>query len=473
MVTQAPKKMAVFAALAFSLSCIGLIIFVWTQFGGSIPLAPQGYRLKALFTETGLLVPNADVRISGVNVGKVVDVQPKGVDSLVTMNIDSTYAPMPVDTRAILREKTLLGEAYVALSTGSGSGPKFKDGGTIPNTHVEKTQQLDQVLDSFNPQTQHNLQALLNGTGAALAGQGQNLNDAVGNYDPLVTDAAAIVGVLNAQQSNLRSLIANGATIFNTLGDRSSDLRTLVTSGDQVLSATAQRNVALTDTVNGLPPFLEQLRTTLRGLNTTLGLAKPSLVALRPVAPLLTPALREVSAVTKPGLSLIHAAPGLLKSARVALPAIADFGKAFKPSVDALLPAAENIVPIIDYMYQDRGNLVAAMSNLAATLQGTAPAATPSGYAHYIRAVLSIGNESIFGQSVRTPTNRSNAYYAPGELNDTPTGLKSASCANTKNSAQVPIPLLGNVPCVVQAPFAWGNGIGTAYYPRLTATPAK
>ncbi len=133
MVTQAPKRSAVFAAIAFTLSCIGLMIFVWTQFGGTIPFAPQGYRLSALFKETGLLVPNADVRISGVNVGKVAAVQERGVNSLVTMDIDHQYAPMPVDTRAILRQKTLLGEAYVELSTGNGAGPKFADGGHDPD----------------------------------------------------------------------------------------------------------------------------------------------------------------------------------------------------------------------------------------------------------------------------------------------------------------------------------------------------
>ena len=82
----------------------------------------------------------------------------------MTMDIQHQYAPIPADTRAILRQKTLLGEAYVALSTGTGSGPKFPDGGTIPPTQVEPTQQLDQVLGSFDKPTQQNLQALLNGT---------------------------------------------------------------------------------------------------------------------------------------------------------------------------------------------------------------------------------------------------------------------------------------------------------------------
>ena len=131
MVTQAPKRTAVLAAVAFALSCIGLMIFVWTQFRGSVPFQPQGYRVGALFRETGLLVPNADVRIAGVNVGKVENVQPRGVNSYVTMDIQPQYAPIPVDTRAILRQKTLLGEASVELSPGTGFGPKFHEGGTI------------------------------------------------------------------------------------------------------------------------------------------------------------------------------------------------------------------------------------------------------------------------------------------------------------------------------------------------------
>src|SRR5947209_17961723 len=130
MVTEAPERRSVLIATAFVLSCIGLMIFVWTQFAGTIPFAPAGYRIHAVFPETGQLVPGADVRISGVNVGKVTNVQPQGVNSLVTLDLHRQFAPIPASTRAILRLKTLLGEAYVGLSTGNGSGPKLPAGGT-------------------------------------------------------------------------------------------------------------------------------------------------------------------------------------------------------------------------------------------------------------------------------------------------------------------------------------------------------
>jgi virulence factor Mce-like protein len=473
MVTQAPKRSAVFAALAFTLSCIGLMIFVWTQFGGTIPFGPQGYRIHALFKETGLLVPNADVRISGVNVGKVASVQARGVNSYVTMDISHQYAPIPVDTRAILRQKTLLGEAYVELSTGTGSGRKLSDGGTIPASHVEDTQQLDQVLGSFDKPTQHNLQALLNGSYLSLAGRGQDLNDAIGNLDPTFTELQALAGVLNQQQASVRGVIRNSATVLGTLGSRSSDLQTLITAGEQVFSTTASRNAQLTATVNALPPFLRALQTTMGTLNTTLGIAKPSLDALRPVAPLLTPALTELVALSGPAVKLLHEAPSLLHAADLALPSITRFSRAFKPALDELLPAAREIAPVISFIGLYNRELVAGMANLAADLQATASANTPTGTANYIRAIIGLGPDSIYGQTIREPSNRSNTYFAPGELTNIGNGgLLSATCENTHNPAQVPLQLLfSNVPCRVQPGFNWGHGITPAYYPHLTRAP--
>jgi virulence factor Mce-like protein len=470
MVTQAPKRSAVAVAVAFVLSCLGLMIFVWTQFGGTILFGPQGYRVHALFTETGLLVPNADVRISGVDIGKVTAVQARGLNSYVTMDIHHEYAPIPSDTRAVLRQKTLLGEAYIELSPGTGSGPKLPDGGTIPASHVGKAQALDQVLGSFDRPTQQDLQAFLSGSGIALAGRGQDLSNAIGSFDAMATELAALVGVLGAQQGDLQSVINNGATVLDTLGSRGADLQSLVRAGDSVLAATAARNTQLTATVNALPPVLAQLRTTLGNVNTTLGLARPTLADLRPVAPLLTPALQELIALSGPATSLLRQAPTLLDDAEAALPSITRFSRAFKPAVDVLLPAAQQLAPVISFIALYRRELVAAMANLAADLEASAPAATPSGRASYLRAISSLGRESLYGQSVREPTDRNNTYFAPGELANLAKGLFAANCNNVSNASQVPLPY-DNVPCKVQPPFHWGNGVATAYFPRLRTRP--
>ncbi len=470
MVTQAPKRSSVLAAVAFVLSCIGLTIFVWTQFEGTIPFAPAGYRIQALFPETGQLVSGADVRIAGVDVGKVTGVSPKGTDSLVTMNIDKQFAPIPADTHAILRLKTLLGEAYVALSSGTGSGPKLPDGGTIPPRQIEPTQSLDQVLNSFDPSTQRALQQFLNGTYTALSGRGQDLNNVIGNLDPTVSELSAVVGVLNDQQANIQRLVNNLGTVFTTLGDHSSDVQSLVTAGNQVFSATAARDAQLEATVNGLPPFMAQLRTTLKTLNVTLGIARPTLDVVRGVAPLLRPAFSELITLSGPALSLLHQAPTLIKITNQALPYIAEFTVSFNSSLQPILQAAQQVVPIINYIQLYPDDIRAAFANLPALLGASAPAT--NGISHYIRVALTLNNESLFGQQQRPSTNRHNPYISPGELNNiTNGGLESSDCNNTANNGLESLLSAGNVPCRVQPAFPWPSNAASnspSYFPHLT-----
>jgi virulence factor Mce-like protein len=472
MVTQAPKRSAVLAAVLFTLSCLGLMIFVWTQFSGTIPFAPAGYRVHAVFPETGQLVPGADVRIAGVNVGRVTSVQPEGINSLVTMDLNQQYVPIPRDTNATLRLKTLLGEGYIALSTGNSSGPKLPDGGTIPRSQVQPTQSLDQVLNSFDQPTQRALQQLLNGTFAALAGRGQDLNFAVGNLDPTVTELSEVVGELNQQQGNLQGLVSNLGTVFTTLGNRSADVQSLVSAGDQVLSATAARDVALTRTVDGLPPFMAQLRATLKTLNGTLGIAAPTLAVIRQGAPYVRPALSELVTLSGPAVALLRQAPKLLRDANRSLPSISSFTVAFNAVLAPLLAAAQQVVPVINLISAHSDETTAAFANLPASLEASAPAS--NGNTRYLRASLTLNNEALFGQSQRPSTNRHNPYVAPGELaNVARGGLESSDCNNINNTTfQGALPLgSGNVTCRLQPKYPWpsnATSAGPSYYPRVT-----
>jgi virulence factor Mce-like protein len=460
MVTQAPRRRALLVAVAFTLSCVGLMIFVWTEFGGTIPFAPQGYQVRALFRETGLLVPGADVRISGVNVGRVTSVSRQGSESLATMDIQQRYAPVPADTGAILREKTLLGEAYIELSPGAGTAAKLRDGALLPQSHVAQAQQLDQVLGAFGQPTQQDLSRFLSGSATSLAGRAEDLNSTLGNLDPALADLGQVIRALDGDRGDLAGLIRSGGTVLTTLSQRSHDLETLIRAGEEVFSATAQRNAALSATIDRLPPFLARLRATLDAVGHTLALATPSVSTLQRSAPLLRPALADVISLSGPALVLLHQAPRLINDALVALPSIARFNDAFHPAVDALYPAILQITPVIRLIGLYRRELVTAMANLAASLD-------QPGSASYLRSISIVGNETPFGQSVREPTNRDNPYFSPGELvNLAGSGLEAASCANKSNVSQSRFGFR-NVPCRVQPGFAWGHLV--RYFPHLMA----
>src|SRR5262249_6537945 len=68
---QAPSAARVLTMVAFAASCVGLLLFLWISFGGTTSLGPRGYEISAEFDQAVNLGSQADVRISGVNVGKV------------------------------------------------------------------------------------------------------------------------------------------------------------------------------------------------------------------------------------------------------------------------------------------------------------------------------------------------------------------------------------------------------------------
>ena len=67
----APSVARVMTMVVFTLSCFGLLLFLWLSFGGPIPLKPKGYRVQVAFPEATTLGLEADVRVAGVSVGKV------------------------------------------------------------------------------------------------------------------------------------------------------------------------------------------------------------------------------------------------------------------------------------------------------------------------------------------------------------------------------------------------------------------
>ena len=79
-VKDAPSFGKIAAMVLFALSCFGLLLFLWLAFGGPVPLKPKGYRFHTSFAEAGQLALEADVRISGVPVGKVKTITPDKVN---------------------------------------------------------------------------------------------------------------------------------------------------------------------------------------------------------------------------------------------------------------------------------------------------------------------------------------------------------------------------------------------------------
>src|SRR5918998_3068207 len=144
---QAPTLGRLATMVFFALSCFGLLMFLWLAFGGPTPLKPKGYQFKIAFDEVSQLATQSDVRVAGVEIGKVVKVDRSagGDDVIATLEIDRKYAPVSADARAQIRNKTILGQTYVELTLGSKTGPRVPDGGVLDKRNLGDLVTLDEI----------------------------------------------------------------------------------------------------------------------------------------------------------------------------------------------------------------------------------------------------------------------------------------------------------------------------------------
>jgi phospholipid/cholesterol/gamma-HCH transport system substrate-binding protein len=444
--------------VVFALSCFGLLTYIWKSFGGPSPLAPQGYQVVVDFDEATQLSDTADVRISGISVGRVRKSELGTDRTRVTIEIKERYAPIPRDTRAIVRQKTLLGESYVELTPGTRTGPKLFDGERLRRGQVQRTTELDEVTRALDLKTRQQLQRFVKAV-QAIDGEGDDLNAALGQLPGFTTDSTTLLRTLDREHRAVRQLVRDGGAVFEALGRRQGELSGLVRAADAVLTTTARRDRDLAETVRILPTTLRELRPTLEQVKELSIEARPLVRDLRPGARALSPALRDATVLAPQAEALFGDVDRLVSVSRKGVPATTRIVRAAHPLFKLLPPTLKEAQPIVDYLGIYKEDLVAQLASFSAALNATAPAQSTGEQLHYLRALVPFLPEGLAVYQQRIGSNRHNAYGKPGWLRGLANGLESFSCTHTGNPGP---PDQEAPPCVVQRQVTF-QGRSTAF----------
>ena len=416
----------------------GLLLFLWLSFGGKIPFNPQGYEVRVSFTNAGELATQADVRIAGVSVGKVIQksLDPKGNRTIATIQLNNQYAPLHKDARAILRTKTIIGETYVEITPGSPNAPAIPGRGLLSRTNVQNDVQLSDIYDAFDAPTRKAFQQWQQQFAVAVKGNDQNLNDTLGNLPTFVADATDILRVLDVEHNSVQNLVRNGSTVFAALSKDQTALRGLITSAHTTFTTTAQNNNFIAQTFHVFPTFLDETKATMARLQTFSTDTDPLIKALLPVAHDLGPTLHSVK-VLSPDLR------ALLRQPRSADHRGED-GPARLPRRDQRRHAAAGVArPVPRAAQPDPGVAGAApAADLGLHLQRRRRnrrhdevVRRRHGVGHYLRQFSPVGPETLSFSPTRDPNNRGNTYPGPLWLANAQNLIKgnfpSWDCANT------------------------------------------
>lgn len=413
MVKETPSAGRLAAMAAFALSCFGILMFLWLAFGGSIPLRPQSYQLRVNFPEAATLAQEADVRIAGVNVGKVKtkELDKGAARTKVVIELKKQYGPIPKDSKAILRQKTLLGETYVELSTGDKASGMLADGGTLQNRQVEPTVELDEIFNAFDRPTRRAFQEWVAELSKSIDGKSaQSLNDAFGNLSPFAVDGAGLLKVLNDQQVAVKRLIKNTGVVFGALNERQGQLRQLVVNANNTFEATASRDRALAETFAVFPTFLDESKVTLARLERFSRNTRPLVNDLKGPADDLGPTVRDLGRLSPDLERLFRNLDPLIRASRTGVPDLTRILRKAQPVLESAHVFLPQLNPILSLFNYHQTTLSGFITNGGADLSGD------FGGQRYQTQFGVVDAQSFNKFSKRPDRERGQSYLAPNSL---------------------------------------------------------
>jgi phospholipid/cholesterol/gamma-HCH transport system substrate-binding protein len=266
--------MSPFRAGILALVIVGL--FAYFGFTKANPFA-NPYEFKAVFNDVNNLKPNSPVRIAGVEVGKVLKVEPvtegKGAAE-VTMEVEDKGLPIKDDAELKIRPRIFLeGNFFVDLEPGSPSAAELDDGGTIPVTQTAAPVQWGDLLTALQSDTRADLQTFLREYSKGLdKGGAEGFNEAIRYWEPAYRYSSLANDATLGQDPNhdLQRVLRGQQKTFAAIAKDERSLKDLVTNFNVTAGAFAREDQALAASIPALQNTLRVGHPALESLDEAL-----------------------------------------------------------------------------------------------------------------------------------------------------------------------------------------------------------
>ena len=259
-----------------------------------------GYTATARFTNAGQLVRGNPVQTGGTSIGSVKDIEiTDDAQADITFSIEDGYAPLPLGTRATIRQLSQSGLAnrYVDLTfPNGGGGEEIPDGGRIGADETTTAVDLDELFDTLDPKTRKALQGFFKGQARQFRGRGNQARAGIHYLNPALATSSRLFGELTHDTPVLERFLVDSSKLVGALAERRDDLAGLVGNLNETTRALGNQKAALAESIERLPPFMRRANTTFVNLRAALDDVDPLVDASKPVAKLLGPFLNEARA---------------------------------------------------------------------------------------------------------------------------------------------------------------------------------
>src|SRR5215210_7257486 len=378
--------------------CLAVALLPWIVIGivreSTDDDTKDHYFVRAIFDNASTLVPGEDVKVAGVPVGVIsdLDITPEK-KAAVTLRIDDEgFIPWKSDAKCKMGSQGLIGEKFVDCQPGSSAARALAridkgDGEGERLLPIERTSSpvdLDLLNDIMRLPYRQRFAILLSELGTGLAGRGEELNEVIHRANPALRETDEVLKILADQNHVLARLARDSDRVLGPLARERASFADFIVQANATGEASAERRGDLARSIHLLPGFLRELRPLMADLEDFTDQGTPLLTDLNAAAPALGRLIRgqgtlaDASRKSFPSLgdALERGRPALIR----ARPLVRDLGRLGKQ----LAPASVDLDELTASLQK-----TGAIERIADTLYYIALAT--NGFdelGHYLRAGL-------------------------------------------------------------------------------------
>jgi phospholipid/cholesterol/gamma-HCH transport system substrate-binding protein len=208
----------------------------------------------------------------------------------------------------VIRATSLSGIAnrYVSITPGANNEPTLPDNATIERGNTTSIVDLDQLFNTFRPQTRKALSNVIKGQAQLYTGHTEGARRSYKYFEPALSTSRQLLDEVTRDQRTFTQFIVSGSKALGAIADRKTDLAALTQNANQALGAIANEASSLDRVLVALPPTLRQANTTFVNLRATLDDLTPLVNEAKPATKHLTPFLRNLRQVAERGVPVTH-----------------------------------------------------------------------------------------------------------------------------------------------------------------------
>ena len=217
------------------------VVMVAALRADDLPVIGGGDTYHAMFTEAGGLKVNDEVRIAGVRVGKVDEIELAGNEVKVSFKVDDA-AEFGADTRAAIKVKTILGSMFLALEPAGGG--QLDEGATIP---AARTSSPFDVVEAFEGLASTSEQIDTDQLAESLTTLADLTRNTPEEFRGALDGLSRLSANIAAKDEQLNTLLVNLDRVSTVLDERDRDIIRLMEDSDVLFRALVARREAVHD----------------------------------------------------------------------------------------------------------------------------------------------------------------------------------------------------------------------------------